>query len=121
MRENTLDHRRLFDSRDDLQLAAALLTAFKIKVKNTLEQPSPSHTHPRAMRMRAIARVPGCRVRGRSRHNRSAQFGVGRERPMKAYQMQARARHQGGEPLHLPAGRQVNSNGVITIWLVPSR
>ena len=37
MRKNTLDHRRFFDSGDDLQLAAALLAAFKIKVENALE------------------------------------------------------------------------------------
>ena len=40
---------------------------------------------------------------------------------MKAYEMQARARHQCGEPLHLPAGRQVNSIGDITMWVAPLR
>ena len=99
MRENALNHRRLFDHCDDLQLAAAL-TAFNIKVEHAIEKASPRHTCPRTMRMRAIARVLGCRVRGRNRHNRGAQFGVRRERPMKAYEMQARARHQGCEPLH---------------------
>ena len=52
------------------------------------------------MRVRALARVLVCRVLRRNRHNRGAQFGVRRERSMKAYEMQARARHQGGKPLH---------------------
>ena len=74
MRENALDHRSLFDSRDDLQLAAALFTAFKIKVKNAFEKASPRHTCPRAMRMRALVRMFGCRVRRGNRHYRGAQF-----------------------------------------------
>ena len=42
------------------------------------------------MRVRALSSVPGCRVRGRNRHNRSPQFGVKRKRSVKTYQMQAR-------------------------------
>ena len=51
------------------------------------------------MRVLAIGWLPGCRLRG-NRHNRGPQFGVRRQHPMKADQMQARARHEGGEPLH---------------------
>jgi len=49
------------------------------------------------MRMVTIGRVR--RLRG-NRHDRSPQFGVRRQHPMKTDQVQARARHEGGEPLH---------------------
>jgi len=51
------------------------------------------------MRMRAIGCVCCSRLR-RNRHNRGPQFGVRREHSVKADQMQARARHESGEPLH---------------------
>jgi hypothetical protein len=40
MRENTLDHCWLFDSRDDLQLAA-IPALLNVDVEHTLEQPLP--------------------------------------------------------------------------------
>ena len=51
------------------------------------------------MRVIAVGCVLYSRLR-RNWHNRSPQFGVRRQQPMKTDQMQARARHQGGEPLH---------------------
>jgi len=51
------------------------------------------------MCMVAIGCAPGCRLRG-NRHNRRPQFGVRCQHPVKAYEMQARARHEGCQPLH---------------------
>jgi hypothetical protein len=83
MRENALDHRRLFDRRDDLQFAATLAT-LNIDVVHPLEQARPTHT-----RMRAIGRV---RRRRGNRHNRRPRFGVRHEHPMKTDEMQAWAK-----------------------------
>jgi hypothetical protein len=54
MREDALDHRRLFDRSDDLQLAATPAT-LNIKVEYTLQQPRPTH----ARRLENTAARPG--------------------------------------------------------------
>ena len=69
VREDALDHRRLFDRSDDLQLAATHAT-LNIKVEHAFEKARPSHASPRVMRMIAIGRVPGCRLRRNARNER---------------------------------------------------
>ena len=48
-------------------------------------------------------------------HDRGTQFGVGREHPVKADQMQAWTRHQRGESLHEFQRRHNDVRGAITI------
>ena len=65
------------------------------------------------MRVLAIGRVRGSRLRGNG-HNHRPQFGVRRQHPMKADEMQ---RGRGTRV----ASRYMNSSGDMTMWLVPSR
>ena len=53
--EDALDHRRLQDGGDDLQLAAAVRAVFEVDLEGRLEQPGPTHSHRPAMRTVRLA------------------------------------------------------------------
>ncbi len=100
MGENSGNHGRVFDCGDDLEGAAAVGAAFDVDVEHPFEQPRPTHTRLRSLRVRVIARVSGRRL-GRARNDLGAQRSVGCEHAMKANQMVAwtrdqRARRGGG-------------------------
>ena len=94
MREYPDNHRRLFDRGDDLQLATTLRAVFKVQVEDALEQACPAHAR------RSFLGVPGGILAGLlrgARHDCRTQCGIGGEHPVKADQVQARARHQRGQ------------------------
>ena len=92
MRENALNHRRLFNHGNELQFAAAR-AMLNVDLEHALQQPRPCHAHRCAVRMLAIPVVCGRRLR-RRRHNLGSQLRVRRQHPVKAYQVQPWARHQ---------------------------
>ena len=76
MREYPDNHRRLFNCCDDPEFAATLRAVFEVELEHALEQARPAHPRRRAVRMFV------CRFAlRRTRHDRRAQPGIGRERP----------------------------------------
>jgi len=55
MAEDFDNHRRMLDSGDDLQAAAAVRAVFNIDVEDPFEQPGPTHARRRTLRVRVIA------------------------------------------------------------------
>jgi hypothetical protein len=68
MREDARKHRRRFNSSDDLQAATTLQAPFDID--HAFKQTRPTHARRRAMCMRVIGCVRGCRCLRCARHNR---------------------------------------------------
>jgi hypothetical protein len=54
MAEDFDNHRRIFDSGDDLQSTAAVRAVFDVNVEDPFEQPGPTHWRRRALRVRVI-------------------------------------------------------------------
>ena len=109
MREDLDNHRRLFDGGDDLEFATTH-AALKINVEHTPQQPRPTHTRWRAVRV-FVRRHAG--ILRWTRHDRRTQPGIGRQHPMKTDQMQARARHQRGQALHEFQRRHPDVRGAV--------
>jgi len=54
--EDALDHRRLQDGSDDVQLTAVVWQVLKVDLERALEQPGPAHPHRPAVRAVRLAR-----------------------------------------------------------------
>ena len=55
MGEDFDNHRRIFDSGDDLQGTAAVRALFDVDVEDPFEKPGPTHARRRTLRVRVIA------------------------------------------------------------------
>ena len=101
MTQYPLDHRRVFNTRDSLDRAAAGRAGFDVHLENPLEALRPPH------RRLSLGRCAFLFSRRLNRPGTSAPPGrrdpgpigaVGRENPVEACEIQARRWHQCGEP-----------------------
>ncbi len=89
MGEDLLDHGRLQDRCDDLQLAAAVRAVLKVEIKDALEQTGQT----RAMRpVRSVVGLARLRLRRRGEfgifwHNLRAHLRIRHQHPMKPYEV----------------------------------
>ncbi|MDB5904193.1 MAG: hypothetical protein JWM26_3071 [Betaproteobacteria bacterium] len=80
MREDSDNHRRLFDGGDNLEVAATLRAVFEVDIEHALEQPRPVHA--RRCFMCGVGRVIAGFLRW-ARHDRGTQPGMGCEHAVK--------------------------------------
>ena len=111
MREYLSYHRWFFDHRDELQLSPAS-AALHVDIEHAPEQLRPAQARGLSVRMFAIPRRRGLRLRRHGHHLRS-QFGIRREHPVKPDQVQPWPGHQRRQPLHEFHRRQHDVGGAV--------
>ena len=83
---------------------------FEVDIDHAPKQACPAHARRRAVRV-LVSGLAG--IQRWARHDRGTQPGIGREHPVKADQVQTRARHQCGQALHEFQRRHPDVRGAI--------